>query len=131
MGQRQTVRPQGGGAGRLAAVADVPQQGQTAGGELHPYLVGAACVQAHPHQRQTVGSPQHGVVQRCLADALAHPLDHIALVLCRIPEQQVNQLPLFFGRMSPENGQIFLFHPMLRHSGDEPTGNGPLPRKKH
>ena len=131
MGQCQTVRPQGGGAGRLAAVADVPQQGQAAGGELHPYLVGAACVQAHPHQRQAVGSPLHGVVQRRLADALAHPLDHIALVVGGIPEQQVGEGVAVLFRRAPEDSQILLGDPVLRNGGSELSGDLPAAGEQH
>ena len=68
--QRQPRGPQGGGAVGLAAIADIPQQGEAAGGELHPDLVGAAGVQLHAHQRQAVRFALDGVAEGRLADAL-------------------------------------------------------------
>ena len=33
--------------------------------------------------------------------------------------------------MPPENGQVFLFHPVLRHGGDELTGGGLAAGEEH
>jgi len=127
----QTAGPQGRGAGGFAAVADVAQQRQTAGGELHADLVGASGVQPHLHQRQLLGAAQGGVVQRGFPDALAHPLDHIALVLGGVPEQQVGEGGGSLRRVSPQHGQILLGDPVLRHGGGELAGDLPAAGEQH
>ena len=113
------IRPQRGGTVRLAAVADITQQRQPPVGELYPDLVGASRMEPDLYQRQRVGLVQHGIVQRGLPDALAHPLHHIALVMGRVAEQEISQGVGVLLRMAPQHRQIFLGDLMGGHGGGQ------------
>ena len=100
-------------------------------GELHPDLVGAAGVETHLHQRQGVGFGQHRIVQRGLPHALAHPPHHIALVVLRVPEQQVRQGAGVLLRVAPQHRQILLGDRMGGHGGGQLSGHVPAAGEHH
>ena len=124
MGESQPIGPQRSGAvGILAAVADVAQQGQLAGGELHPDLVGAAGVELDPHQRKIFGAADLPVLQLSLPDAFAHPLHHKALVVGGVTEEKVGEGIRFLFRVAPEDGQILLGDAVFRHQRRQLAGD--------
>ena len=93
--------------------------------------LGAPGVQPDAHQRQTVPLALHRVVEGRLADALTHTLDHVALVVAAVPEQQVGEGGVVLLRRAPEDGKVLLGDPVLRHGGGELAGDLPAAGEQH
>ena len=124
MDEGQTVGPQGGGAvGVFAAIADVAQQRQLPGGELHPDLVGAAGMELYPHQGKIIRAPDLPVGQLGFPHAFAHTLHYETLVVSRVPEKKVGEGIIRLLRVAPQYRQILLGDAVLGHQGCQLAGD--------
>ena len=91
--------PQGGLAS-AAAILAVAQQRYPPAGELDADLMGAACVELNPQQRQPLPRSQHPICQAGLPNATARPLDHKAFISRPVMEQEITADPFSLVRPS-------------------------------